>query len=119
MVWSELGAAYPLAGGSYNFLREAYNPHKAGKLFSFLYVFQTMIQAPLVVASGAIGFAQYFSFLVPLGPLEKKAVSGVLVMLLTFLLYRKIETIGKIGVLLWAGCDCHLAVDYCWWIASR
>jgi len=103
MVWSELGAAYPLAGGSYNFLREAYNPGRAGKLFSFLYVFQTMIQAPLVVASGAIGFAQYFSFLVPLSPLEKKAISGVLVILLTILLYRKIETLGKIGVLLWAG----------------
>ena len=24
MVWAELGAAYPLAGGSYNFLKEAY-----------------------------------------------------------------------------------------------
>ena len=24
MVWSELGAAFPRAGGSYNFLREAY-----------------------------------------------------------------------------------------------
>jgi len=103
MVWSELGAAYPRAGGSYNFLREAYHPEKAGKLFSFLYVFQTMIQAPLVIASGAIGFAQYLTYLVPLGPLEKKAISGALVLILTFLLYRRIETIGKIGVLLWAG----------------
>ncbi len=30
MIWSELGAAYPLAGGSYNFLKEAYGP-KAGR----------------------------------------------------------------------------------------
>src|SRR6476661_6364486 len=39
MIWSELGAAYPLAGGSYNFLREAYG--KKGKLMSFLFVWQT------------------------------------------------------------------------------
>ena len=26
MIWSELGAAFPLAGGSYNFLKEAYGP---------------------------------------------------------------------------------------------
>src|SRR4051812_45519461 len=52
MVWSELGAAYPLAGGTYAFLREAYGK-KSGKLMSFLFVWQTSIQAPLVVASGA------------------------------------------------------------------
>src|SRR5271165_2452979 len=39
-VWSELGAAYPLAGGSYNFLKEGYGP-KWGRLASFLYVWQT------------------------------------------------------------------------------
>src|ERR1700761_8440548 len=33
MIWSELGAAYPLAGGSYNFLKEAYGP-KYGPLLS-------------------------------------------------------------------------------------
>ncbi|MEI6947887.1 APC family permease [Paraflavisolibacter sp. H34] len=102
MIWSELGAAYPLAGGSYNFLNEAYGPRR-GRVMSFLYVWQTSIQAPLVVASGAIGFAQYFSYLVPLGPYEAKAVSAGVILLLTFLLYRKIETVGKISVLLWIG----------------
>ena len=34
MIWSELGAAYPLAGGSYNFLKEAYGP-RGGGLMSF------------------------------------------------------------------------------------
>jgi len=37
MIWSELGAAYPLAGGSYNFLRIGYGP-RWGKLMSFLFV---------------------------------------------------------------------------------
>jgi amino acid transporter len=61
MVWSELGAAYPLAGGSYNFLKEAYGKHGLGRMMSFLYVWQTVIQAPLVAASAAIGFAKYGS----------------------------------------------------------
>src|SRR6478752_1756947 len=66
MIWSELGAAYPLAGGSYNFLKEAYGKNGAGKMMSFLYVWQTVIQAPLVAASAAIGFAQYLGYLVHL-----------------------------------------------------
>ncbi|HZG24818.1 MAG TPA: amino acid permease, partial [Chitinophagaceae bacterium] len=102
MIWSELGAAYPLAGGSYNFLKEAYGG-KLGKMMSFLFVWQTCIQAPLVVASGAIGFAQYFGYLVPLGFLGTKMVSGLIVVLITMLLYRNIKTIGKISVFLWAG----------------
>ena len=102
-VWAELGAAMPQAGGSYVFLREAYGPGRWGRLMSFLFVWQTMIQAPLVMASGAIGFSQYFSYLVPLGPYEQKAVSGSLMLLLILLLYRRITTIGKISLLLWAG----------------
>ena len=100
MIWSELGAAYPLAGGTYNFLRIGYGP-KWGKLMSFLFVWQTSIQAPLVVASGAIGFAQYLSYLIDLNFLEQKLVSGGLVIIVFLLLYRRIEAIGKISVVLW------------------
>ncbi len=87
-VWSELGAAMPLAGGSYVFLREAYGPGRLGRLMSFLFVWQTLIQAPLSLASGAIGFSQYASYLYPLGKYGQKAVSGALVILLVILLYR-------------------------------
>ncbi|MBL7923603.1 MAG: APC family permease [Bacteroidia bacterium] len=103
MIWSELGAAYPRAGGSFHFLREAYGNKKWGRMFSFLYVWQTLIQAPLVVASGAIGFSQYAGYLFPLDEISHKIVSGAVVISLTLLLYRKIETIGRISVLLWAG----------------
>ena len=103
MIWSELGAAYPLAGGSYNFLKEAYGKNGAGKMMSFLYVWQTIIQAPLVAASAAIGFAQYFVYLVPLALWQQKIVSGCVIIFVTFLLYRKIENVGKLGVLLWLG----------------
>jgi len=97
MIWSELGAAYPLAGGTYNFHRIAFG-EKYGKLMSFLFVWQTAIQAPLVVASGAIGFAQYLTYIVDLSFIEQKIVSGSLVILVFILLYRKIEAIGKISV---------------------
>ena len=100
MIWSELGAAYPLAGGTYNFLRIGYGS-KWGKLMSFLFVWQTSIQSPLVVASGAIGFAQYLSYIVDMNLLQQKVVSAVLVIVVFILLYRKIETIGKISVVLW------------------
>jgi amino acid transporter len=99
MIWSELGAKYPLAGGTYNFHRIAYG-EKYGKMMSFLFVWQTSIQAPLVVASGAIGFAQYLTYIIQLTPIQEKIISGSLVILVFLLLYRKIETIGKISVVM-------------------
>ena len=102
MIWSQLGSTYPLAGGSYNFLKEGYG-EKWGKLMSFLFVWQTMIQSPLVIASAAIGFAYYFGFLVPVNDWQSKIISGSIVILIVVLLYRKIESIGKISVMLWMG----------------
>ncbi len=101
MVWAEMGAKWPEAGGSYVFLRKLYGDMKIGKLMSFLFIWQTTIQAPLVIASGAIGFAKYFSYLVPISDIEKKMVSGALVILLVGLLYRNIKSIGRISVVLW------------------
>ena len=102
-VWSELGAAMPGAGGSYVFLKEIYGPKSLGKLFSFLLIWQTIFQAPLVVASGAIGFSQYFTFLFPLNAIGQKIVSGLLVIAIVVLLYRRIATVGKISLFLWIG----------------
>ncbi|MBK7374850.1 MAG: APC family permease [Chitinophagaceae bacterium] len=103
MIWSELGAAYPLAGGSYNFLKEAYGRNGMGRMMSFLYIWQTIIQAPLVAASAAIGFAQYLGYLVELDEWQQKMVSASVIVVVTILLYRKIDSIGKIAVLLWTG----------------
>ncbi len=102
MIWSELGAAYPMAGGSYNFLRVAFG-ERWGRLTSFLFVWQTSIQAPLVLASGAIGFATYLPYLIPsIAGWQQKYVSVGVILLVTFLLYRKIESVGKLSVFLWA-----------------
>jgi fructoselysine transporter len=100
-VWAELGAKWPEAGGSYIFLQNLYGRQKWGRLLSFLYVWQTCIQAPLVVASGAIGFSQYLAYLIPsLDEVSKKAISGGLVILITLLLYRRITDIGRISVIM-------------------
>lgn len=99
MIWSELGAKYPLAGGTYNFHRIAFG-EKGGKLMSFLFVWQTSIQAPLVMASASIGFAQHLTYIIQLTEWQQSIISGGLVILVFLLLYRKIETIGKISVVL-------------------
>jgi len=65
MVWAELGAALPRAGGSYAYLREIYGPRSLGRLFSFLYVWQLMMSAPISAASGCVGMAQYAGFIFP------------------------------------------------------
>jgi amino acid transporter len=101
MIWSELGAKYPLAGGTYNFHRVAFG-ERGGRLMSFLFVWQTSIQAPLVVASGAIGFSQYLHYLLPVSYNQHKLIAVFIILLLVVLLYKRIESIGRISVLLWS-----------------
>ncbi len=64
LVWAELGAAMPEAGGTYHYLAEMF-PGGPGRWLSFLFVFQICFSAPLSVASGCIGLAQYAGFLKP------------------------------------------------------
>jgi amino acid transporter len=64
LVWAELGAAMPEAGGTYRYLAEIF-PGQWGRWLSFLFVFQLMISAPLSVASGCLGLAQYAGFVWP------------------------------------------------------
>src|SRR5271170_1522528 len=109
-VWAELGAAMPQAGGSYVYLREAYGPLRWGRLLSFLFIWQTLFQGPLSIASGALGFADYATYLVEksgrlarvlglFGAHEKNAIAGVVVLLTVVLLYRRITEIGRISVI--------------------
>ncbi len=64
LVWAELGAALPAAGGTFHFLRRIY-PGRLGRYLSFLFLMQLLVSAPLSVASGAIGLSQYASWLMP------------------------------------------------------
>ena len=62
LVYAELGAALPGSGGPYVYLREAYRPFGLGRLMAFVFIFQLMLVAPLSVAGGAVGFADYLGF---------------------------------------------------------
>src|SRR6266704_3342203 len=64
-VWAELGAAIPQAGGSYQYLRQSFGPNKLGRMMSFLFVWQLIFSAPLSIASGCLGVAQYAGYLWP------------------------------------------------------
>ena len=101
LVWAELGAAMPGAGGSYVYLREAYGPKKMGRLMSFLFVWMIFFTAPLSVATGAVGFAQYTHYLGPeLSPLTTQFIAVGLCLVITFALYRGIRTIGRLSFIL-------------------
>ena len=64
LIWSELGTAYPEAGGSYAYLQHLYG-NRFGRPLSFLYAWQLLFSAPLSIASGCLGFSQYLSYFFP------------------------------------------------------
>src|SRR5580698_2736464 len=108
-IWAELGAAMPQAGGSYVYLREAYGAERWGRLLSFLYIWQTLFQGPLSIASGALGFATYSHYLLEkssraaavtgaLGTHGDNVIAGAIILLVVLLLYRRIKEIGRISV---------------------
>ena len=118
LVWAELGAALPAAGGSFHFLRRIY-PGRLGRYLSFLFLIQLLISAPLSVASGAIGLSHYAGFLLPLfarsgtehtahlGPLAASvsagpatAVAVAAILLAVLLLYRRLARIEMLSILL-------------------
>lgn len=100
-IWSELGAKMPLAGGSYAFLKESYGAQSWGRLMAFLFVWQTIFQAPLVVTSAALGFSKYLGFVVHLDPLGSRLAGAALVVAMVVLLYRRVGAVGRISVVLW------------------
>lgn len=127
MVWSELGASLPRAGGSYEYLKEIYGPRRLGRMASFLYVWQLTFSAPLSIASGCVGIAQYAGFLWPaltrelakhpfnwqlplLGPIAFEVTVtratwlGVIACALAVALtYRRIDVVGRLSNFLWGG----------------
>ncbi|HEY8164153.1 MAG TPA: APC family permease [Gemmatimonadaceae bacterium] len=104
MVWSELGAAMPGSGGSFNYLREAFGRERFGRLMAFLFVWQFVLSGPLEIASGYIGFAQYARYiwngLTRPGVIALVTVVGLINIAL---LYRRIHSIAKITLSLWVG----------------
>ena len=125
LIWAELGAAMPRAGGSYEYLKEIYGPRKMGRLLAFLFVFQLVFSAPVSMATGCIGLAGYAAYVAPaLGKIFWRStlafpllgtvrlvveISGATLLAMlaaacaTFLVYRRISGIGRISKFLWVG----------------
>jgi amino acid transporter len=84
-----------------------------GRWLSFLMVWQIIFSAPLSVASGSIGFANYLHYLAPqLTSWEIRLVAAAFPLLLVALLYRSIKSIGNLSVVLVTG-----VMLGCLWIA--
>ncbi len=103
LVYAELGAALPGSGGPYLYLREAYRPFGLGRLLSFVFIFQVVLVAPLSIAGGAVGFADYLGFYwTTMGPAAHNLIAAAVCAVVTALLYRQIESVGRLAVVMLA-----------------
>src|SRR6185437_3105310 len=101
LIWAELGAAFPQAGGSYQYLQACYGP-RWGRLLSFLFVFQLSFSAPLSIASGCIGLALYATYFAPgLGPHAVAGIACATCLVALGLAYRRVAAVAKIAQYLW------------------
>ena len=127
MVWGELGAALPAAGGSYHFLLECFGRQKWGRLMAFLFVWQILISGPLEVGSGLVAASQFstaihpdfqafdqkftktFSFEIEEGKTigitlaPSRFLGFGLGVVILALLYRKVTDLGKLSLVFLVG----------------
>jgi len=103
LVYAQLGAALPGSGGGYLYLREAFKPFGIGRLMGFLFIFQTILIAPLSIASGAVGIADYLQFVWTTMPRAMHhAVAAAACLGMAALLWRKIADVGRLAVVMLA-----------------
>jgi amino acid transporter len=110
MVWAELASAIPSSGGTLEYLKVAYADTRLGRLLPFLFIWQFILSGPLEVASGNIGFAQYASYIVPMSAYQIQWLAVGVGAITVLLLYRKIESVGRLMVTLWAGMVVTIAI---------
>ncbi|WAH36060.1 APC family permease [Alicyclobacillus dauci] len=103
LVWSELGSAMPGEGGTYIYLREAFQ-YRTGKLVPFLFIWSTLLATPMIMSTGAIGLSDYLIYFWPsMTPLETKLVAVGITIITIGLLYRRIQSVAKMTTVLWGG----------------
>jgi amino acid transporter len=104
LIWSELAAAMPAAGGTFYYLKEAFVHTRLGRLLPFLFIWQFIFSGPLEIASGFIGFSQYLGyFWRSMSVWQTRGIAAGVGVLVVLLLYRRITAIGRLTVILWAG----------------
>lgn len=102
LVWAELGAAMPRSGGSYTFLREAFQ-YSTGRLMPFMFVWTTLLVTPLIMSTGMIGMTDYLSYFWHMTSLESHLVAVAFTVLTVALLYRRIDSVARLTKILWVG----------------
>lgn len=101
LIWAELGAAMPGAGGSYIYLREAFQ-YRTGRLMPFLFTWTAMLFIPLIMSTGVAGFVQYLTYLWPsMSSGQGDLVGLAMCLVVAALLWRRIESIGRLATVLW------------------
>ena len=101
LVWAELGASMPGSGGTYLYLREAFQ-YRSGRLMPFLFVWTAILFIPLIMSTGIYGFVSYLRYLWPSMTTADSYVVGLAaVVIIIALLWRRIDSIGKITEMLW------------------
>jgi basic amino acid/polyamine antiporter, APA family len=88
LAYAEMGAMMPGTGGHYLYLREAFGPFWA---FLCGWALLLVIQSGSIAAVAA-AFSIYVSYFVPLTPLLSKAAAVGLIVVLTYINYRGIES---------------------------
>ncbi|HZZ29777.1 MAG TPA: APC family permease [Pirellulales bacterium] len=120
LVWAELGAAMPGAGGTYLYLREAFQ-YRTGRLMPFLFIWTAILAIPLIMSTGVIGLLKYIAYygpvlvhsnaianadvdsswsLIALTPTGIVAAFGI-VLIVVIALYRKNSSVEKLAIALW------------------
>lgn len=98
LVYAQLGAALPGSGGPYLYLREAFRPFGLGRPLAFLFLFHILLVAPLSLAGGAVGFADYLGFYLPeMGKVAHDLAAAGVCLLILFLLYRNIASVERLS----------------------
>src|SRR5579859_1525927 len=101
LIWAELGASLPGSGGTYVYLREAFQ-YRTGRLMPFLFVWTAMLFIPLIMSTGVQGLVQYLAYLWPsMTPGQGDVVGIAVIALVMLLLWRKVENIGRLTVGMW------------------
>jgi basic amino acid/polyamine antiporter, APA family len=106
LVFAELGSAIPASGGSYIFLRECFGRARWGHMLAWIFVWQFLFSGTLEIATSSIGMAEYAGFLWP-GLLQYrwgvKLMAASITALAMLALYRKIQDIARLMLVLWIG----------------
>lgn len=106
LVFAELGSSIPSSGGSYIFLRECLGRQRWGHMMAWIFVWQFLFSGTLEIATSSIGMAEYTGYLWPKLVTFRwgvKLLAAAITAVAMMALYRKIQDIARLMLILWIG----------------